>query len=106
MDVLFDKFTLLAIAIVAVTAFFMYSVSVIRRNGALAYFARLFRQLKWIGATLAGFAGALVGLLAAGADTSEEDDDTREGDLTGVYNFRTHNYDNGTDPYGWYEDDL
>lgn len=69
------------------------------------YFARFFRKVKWIGATLAGFAGALVGLLAASADSSEEED-TREGGLTGVYNFRTRKYDNGTDPHGWYEEDL
>lgn len=105
MDILLNEVTLFALAILAVAALFVYSILVIRRDGAAAYFARLYRKVKWIGATLAGFAGALVGLLAAGADTSE-DDDTHEGDLTGVYNFRTHKYDNGTDPYGWYEEDL
>lgn len=105
MDILFDELTLFTVAISAVAVFFVYSILVIRRNGAVAYFARLFRRVKWVGATLAGFAGALVGLLAASADTSEVED-TREGDLTGVYNFRTRNYDNGTDPYGWYEEDL
>jgi len=106
MDILLNELTLFAVAILAVAAFLVYSILVIRRNGTVAYFAQLFRKLKWIGATLVGFAGALVGLLAASADTSEEDDDTREGDLTGVYNFRTRKYDNGTDPYGWYEEDL
>ncbi len=48
----------------------------------------------------------LIGLLAASADTSEEEGNTEEGDLIGVYNFRTRKYDNGTDPYGWYEEDL
>lgn len=106
MDILLNEVTLFALAILAVAALFVYSILVIRRDGAAAYFARLYRKVKWIGATLAGFAGALVGLLAAGADTSEEDDNTGEGDLTGVYNFRTREYDNGTDPYGWYEEDL
>lgn len=105
MDILLNELTLFAVAILAVAAFLVYSVLVIRRNGAVAYFARLFRRVKWIGATLTGFAGALVGLLAASTDTSEEED-PREGDLTGVYNFRTRKYDNGTDPYGWYEEDL
>ena len=105
MDILFNELTLLAVVIMAAAAFFMYSASVIRSIGAVAYFARLFRQLKWIGTTLAGFAGALVGLLATSGGTSDEDDAT-EGDLTGAYNFRTQKYDNGTDPYGWYEEDL
>ena len=48
----------------------------------------------------------LIDLLAAGTDTSKEQSDTQEGDLIGVYNFRTQKYDNGTDPYGWYEEDL
>lgn len=106
MDMLLSELTLFALAILAVAAFSVYSILVIRRNGTVVYFAWLFRKLKWIGATLAGFAGALVGLLAAGAGTSDQEDDTPEGDLTGVYNFRTRKYDNGTDPYGWYEEDL
>jgi hypothetical protein len=106
MDVPFNKVALLAIVSMTVAAFFMYRVSVIRKNGAVAYFAQLFRQMKCIGTTLSGFIGALVGLLAASGDTSEKEDDATEGDLTGVYNFRTRKYDNGTDPYGWYEEDL
>ena len=48
----------------------------------------------------------LIGLLAEAASTSEDDADSEGGDLTGDYNFRTRKFDNGTDPYGWYEDDL
>ena len=48
----------------------------------------------------------LIGLLAEAAITSEDDADSEGGDLTGDYNFRTRKFDNGTDPYGWYEDDL
>jgi len=47
-----------------------------------------------------------IGLLADGATASEDDANSEEGDLTGDYNFRTRKFDNGTDPYGWYEDDL
>ena len=52
------------------------------------------------------FVLGLVGLLAEGAIASEDDANSEEGDLTGDYNFRTRKFDNGTDPYGWYEDDL
>jgi hypothetical protein len=53
-----------------------------------------------------GFFAGAIGLLAASTNTSEKQDDVEGGDLTGVYNFRTRKYDNGTDPYGWYEEDL
>ncbi len=56
--------------------------------------------------------GLVVALLAtfrdlfATADTPDREDNSQEGDLTGDYNFRTRKFDNGTDPYGWYEEDL
>ncbi len=106
MDIFFNELTLFVIPIVAVTAFLVYSISVIRSDGAMAYFAQFAQMIKWIGTILVSFAGALVGLLAASADTSEKEDGDTEGDLAGVYNFRTRKYDNGTDPYGWYEDEL
>jgi len=52
------------------------------------------------------FAMSLIGLLAEAAITSEDDADSEDGNLIGDYNFRTKKFDNGTDPYGWYEDDL
>ncbi|MFC1347250.1 MAG: hypothetical protein G8D90_18045 [gamma proteobacterium symbiont of Clathrolucina costata] len=52
------------------------------------------------------FVMGFIGLLAEAAITSEDDADSEGGDLTGDYNFRTRKFDNGTDPYGWYEDDL
>jgi hypothetical protein len=61
--------------------------------------------LMVVRAAMGFFAGA-IRLLAASADTSEKQDDAEEGYLTGVYNFRTRKYDNGTDPYGWYEEDM
>jgi len=44
----------------------------------------------------------LINLFAAGTEQNQIDGD---GDLTGVFNFRTRQFDNGTDPHGWYEDD-
>ncbi len=52
------------------------------------------------------FVMGFIGLLAEAAVTSGEDENSEEGDLTGDYNFRTRKFDNGTDPYGWYEEDL
>ena len=58
--------------------------------------------IRAIGLLVTGF----IGLLAEAANTSDDDADSEGGDLTGDYNFRTRKFDNGTDPYGWYEDDL
>jgi hypothetical protein len=106
MDILSNELTLFVIAIMAVTALFLYSVTVIRRDGPVSYFVRFARMIKLIGSILVSFVGAFVGLLATNANTTEIEDDDTDGDLTGDYNFRTRKYDNGTDPYGWYEEDL
>ena len=47
-----------------------------------------------------------ISLLAEGSITSEDDENSEEGNLIGDYNFRTQKFDNGTDPYGWYEEDM
>ena len=62
---------------------------------------------------LGGFAGGLVFALLgtfrdlfAAADTTEESDRSiQNSDLIGDYNFRTQQFDSGTDPAGWYEDE-
>ena len=69
-----------------------------------------------IGQLLVKVGGAAIGLvvallatfrdLFANADTPNREDNSQEGDLTGDYNFLTRKFDNGTDPYGWYEEDL
>jgi hypothetical protein len=46
----------------------------------------------------------MLGILSAAS--SKKDGEPENGDLIGDYNFRTGKFDNGTDPYGWYEDDL
>ncbi len=110
MDIFFNKIALFITALVAIMAFFIYSFTVIHRYGALTYFTRLGRMVKRCVSTLVGFAGALVGFLAAGADTSRDNteaDDRRphDADSIGVYNHRTGRLDAGTDPYGWYDND-
>jgi len=52
------------------------------------------------------FVIGFIGLLVEAVITSEDDTDAEDGYLTGDYNFRTRKFDNGTDPYGWYEEDI
>ena len=50
---------------------------------------------------------SMVGLFAASTDTSkEEESDVSAGAFRGgTLNYRTGKLDDGTDPYGWYEQD-
>ena len=48
----------------------------------------------------------LIGLLAGAVITREDDTDFGRRLSNGDYNFRTRKFDNGTDPYGWYEEDV
>ena len=68
------------------------------------YLRKLLFALKAIIGGTSKLAAGLIGLLAAGTVISEADG-SEEVDLTGDYNFRTRKFDNGTDPYGWYERD-
>ena len=71
--------------------------------------SRIGQLLLKVGGAALGLVFALIATfrdLIATAYTADEDDDDKEGDLTGAYNFRTRKFDNGTDPYGWYEEDL
>lgn len=47
--------------------------------------------------------GWMVAVLASSSGHKTEEDD---GDLPGLFNYRTGKFDNGTDPYGWYDEDL
>jgi hypothetical protein len=69
------------------------------------YLRKLLFALKAIIDGTSKLAAGLIGLLAAGTVISEADG-SGEVDLTDDYNFRTRKFDNGTDPYGWYEEDL
>jgi hypothetical protein len=53
------------------------------------------------------FLGAVVGVLASTDDSETSDRPQSEGsDMFGDYNFRTGRFDAGTDPDGWYEEDM
>ena len=52
-----------------------------------------------------GFFAGAIGLLASSARTTQADDELSSAIRGGVLNYRTGKLDDGTDPYGWYEDD-
>ena len=54
-----------------------------------------------------GFFAGAIGLLAASADTAdEEENDISAGAFRGgTLNYRTDKLDDGTDPHGWYGND-
>ena len=82
-----------------VLQFNLYALIVASLRGLLTAIKAIVRATSII---IMGF----IGLLAESTITSEEDENADDGDLTGDYNFRTRKFDNGTDPYGWYEEDL
>lgn len=83
----------------------MYRLRTLRSSGIGRYLRSLLFAVKAIIGVMSRLVVGLFGLLATGVITSEEDG-AEQGDLTGDYNFRTRKFDNGTDPYGWYENDL
>jgi hypothetical protein len=75
------------------------------------------RKISQIGQFAIKVCGIAAGLLIALLDTLREAfavadsvDDTdrpiQDSDLVGDYNFRTQQFDSGTDPAGWYEDEI
>jgi hypothetical protein len=51
------------------------------------------------------FMASCVGLLAEGAKVPDTNDATNHAVRGGILNYRTGKLDDGTDPYGWYEND-
>ncbi len=49
--------------------------------------------------------GTLRDLFATADSHTESDRPIQDADLLGDYNFRTQQFDSGTDPAGWYEDE-
>lgn len=101
-----NQFALFMACFIGLVAFSAYSVRTVRRIGVSRYLWGLLLTVKTIVGALSKLVMGFVGLLAASTVTSEDEDSTEDGDLTGAYNFRTRKFDNGTDPYGWYEEDL
>ncbi len=51
--------------------------------------------------------GTIVGVLASADEPETNDRPQGDGsDMFGDYNFRTGRFDAGTDPNGWYEEDM
>lgn len=106
MDFQINQFALFMACFIGIIAFSAYSVRAVRSIGIARYLWNLLLAVKTIVGAMSKIIMGFVGLLAASTVTSEDEDSTEDGDLTGAYNFRTRKFDNGTDPYGWYEEDL
>jgi hypothetical protein len=101
-----NQFALFMACFIGLFAFSAYSIRTMRRTGIARYLWNLLLAVKIIVGAMSKLVMGFVGLLAASTVTSEDEDSIDDGDLTGAYNFRTRKFDNGTDPYGWYEEDL
>ena len=71
---------------------------------------RIGMLLLKVGGVAAGLLFALIAtfrdLFAATGSQTQDDRSIQDSDLIGDYNFRTQQFDSGTDPAGWYEDEL
>ena len=106
MDFQFGQLALFIVCLIGILTLFAHSIRAVRPAGFTRYLSGLLFAVKATIAVMSKLVFGFVGFLASSADTSEEQDNAEEGDLTGAYNFRTRKFDNGTDPYGWYEEDL
>ena len=70
---------------------------------------RIGKLLLKVGGVAIGLVFALLATfrdLFATTDSRMQDDQSiQDSDLIGDYNFRTQQFDSGTDPAGWYEDE-
>ena len=70
---------------------------------------RIGRLLLKAGGVVIGLVFALLAtfrdLFAASDSPTQDDRSLQDSDLMGDYNFRTQQFDSGTDPTGWYEDE-
>jgi len=106
MDIHFVQLALFIACLTGLIIFLAYSVRAVRRAGVGRYLRGLSFATEAIIRATSSLAMSFIGLLATSIDTGKEGDDTEADYITGVYNFRTRKFDNGTDPYGWYEEDL
>ena len=66
---------------------------------------RSFWFLKALLVLLARILASALGFVASAVAISQENDERFENLRGGVLNYRTEKLDDGTDPFGWYEDD-
>ena len=70
---------------------------------------RISQLLLRLSGVAVGLVSAMIATLRdlfAAADSRTKDDRSiQDSDLIGDYNFRTQQFDSGTDPAGWYEDE-
>ncbi len=74
-------------------------------NKTLNHFKRILRAAWVLVVAFTRFMASLVGLLAESAKVPDTNDATNHAVRGGVLNYRTGKLDDGTDPYGWYEND-
>ena len=107
MDILIVKLSLLILGPLIIAACVIYSVSMIREVGALAYFRQVIKLGKVCIAGIGTLLASLIGLLVP---TGKPETNTRPqlngSDLIGEHNFRTGRPDSGADSDGWYEEDM
>lgn len=102
-----NQFTLLMTCVIGLVAFSVYSVRTVRRIGVARHLWNLLNAVKTIVGAMSKLGMGFVRLLASHIDTSdEEENDVSAGAFRGgTLNYRTGKLDDGTDPYGWYEQD-
>jgi hypothetical protein len=103
----FNLLALFIVCLIGIIAFFAYSIRAVRRAGFIRYLSGLLFAVKATIAAISKLVMDFIGLLAASADTTEEEEsDVSAGAFKGgTLNYRTGKLDDGTDPYGWYEKD-
>ena len=71
---------------------------------------RIGKLLLKVGGVAVGLVFALIAtfhdLFAAANSQTQDDRPIQDCDLIGDYNHRTQRFDSGTDPAGWYEDNM
>ena len=101
-----NQFLLFMAFLIGLIAFSIYSVRTVRRTSVSRYLCLLLAVKTIVGA-MSTIVVDFVGLLASYIDTpDEEENDVSAGAYRGgTLNYRTGKLDDGTDPYGWYEQD-
>ena len=74
-------------------------------NNTLNHFKLILRAAWVLIVAFTRCIASCVGLLAEGAKVPDTNDATNHAVRGGILNYRTGKLDDGTDPYGWYEND-